>query len=100
MAVACLLYLVIYLGVISAARRRPTPTAAQAVMAPVHPYPMPYQQHPYTIANHSHQPSAPAMIPAYAPSAPVQMVAEPGNVNNGAANQYALIYPKLSNDRF
>ena len=100
MAVACILYLIIYLSVIVGAKRRPTPTAAQAVMAPNQPYPMPYQQQLYTVANPSHQPSAPVMMPAYAPSAPVQIMPDPTNVNYGQANPYTSIYPKLANDRF
>lgn len=96
MIVLCLLYLLVYVVVIHKSKRNSSPTAAQAVMAPISTYP-----HSFGTVLHSNSTSvAPISIPAYAPSAPIQMTTEVHNPNYLPMNSYPSMYPKLSNERF
>ncbi len=109
MAISCLIYLIIYSIIsirVSKAHRSQVATAAEAVMAPV--YPSNQKQLPMTVSHHhqyctiSPQPfqgSVPVMIPVYPPQAP-PLSSEGNYVNYISPNQYAAIYPQITNERF
>ena len=110
MAITCLIYLIVYSVIfvrVSKVNKGQVATAAEAVMSPVcqsnqKQLPMSISHHhqSYTISSHPyHQGPVPVMMAAYPPQAP-PLPSDGNYINYNSPNQYSIIYPQITNERF